>query len=128
MSENPDVFVKSMKEGIERVKSSPFALIVERKSAELMIGSDCDLTYIEDRSIFMPRQFAIALPKNSPHLEKFNSAIRQLKSRRRMHNLVDRYRKSCGVLKGVTVRVSSHRYIESDFIIYFHQYSEPTIC
>ena len=106
MTANPEVLVTDYKEGIEKVKTTPFAFIIEKTSAEFIVGSDCDLTYIEDQNNLHNRQFAIALPKNSPHLEKFNSAIRQLKSSGRVETLMDRYRRKCGVLKGVTVSVS----------------------
>ena len=115
MNTNPEGFVhpKNSKEGIKRVKTTPYAFIVEKTLADKITGQECDLTYIEDQNnLINPRQFAIALPKGSPHLETFNSAIRQLKSVGGVDRIRDRYRRKCGFLKGVTINVSLKKIIE----------------
>ena len=106
MTQTPDVFVDSLKEGIRRVKSTPFAMIVEQSSAEFITGRDCDLVFIEDQANYYPRDFALALPKNSPHLAKFNLAINAMKTSGKMQEIFNRYYRRCDLLKGVTFLVS----------------------
>lgn len=107
MNEEPtESFVTSLTNGSHKVKTQPFALVVEKSFAEYITGKDCDLTYIEDIEQYNPRAYAIALAKGSPHLDKFNKAINVLKSSGQLENLRNRYWKKCGVLSGVTIRVS----------------------
>ena len=95
MMENPEVFVESLKEGMDRVNSTRFALIVEQSIAEYIAGKNCQLTYVVDPDIRLPRQYAIALPRDSPYKEAFNSAISQLKSNRVIDRLRTKYWKTC---------------------------------
>ena len=48
MWRTPHLFVTNLRQGIERVNSTPFAFIVERSYAQNFSGKDCNLTYFED--------------------------------------------------------------------------------
>ena len=96
----------SLKDGLEKVNSTAYAFIVEKTYAEYITGINCDLTFIDDNNNYFPRQFAIALNKNSNHTERFNTAIKQLKANGYIDRLRNRYWKKCGDLNGVVVVVS----------------------
>jgi hypothetical protein len=46
MSSNPDVFVKSTEEGIERVKKGGYAYLVESTTNEYVRQRDCELMQV----------------------------------------------------------------------------------
>ena len=102
MESNPKNFLKSYAESVERLTTSPYAMIVEQQFAEQMVDRICDLTFIVDNNHTYPRQFAISVPKGSFYLRVFNQSIRKLKSSGRIDYILEWYRKTCGVLKGVT--------------------------
>ena len=103
---NPANLVSSLIEGIERVNSTKYAIIVEKTFAEYMTGLHCDLTYIDDPNNYIPRQFAIALNKDSNYTNWINEKIKYLKTSGKIDGLRNRYWKKCGVLHGVTLPVS----------------------
>ncbi len=117
MANNPDNFVRTLSEGVDKVNTTRYALFVEKTFAEYITGINCNLTYIDDPNNYFPQQYAIALNKNSTYLEQFNSAIRQLKTNGNVTEaLKNRYWKKCGVLSGVTIKVSIEK-IQNLFII-----------
>ena len=105
MEANPDNYFNA--ETKDRLMTTPYAMLVERPYAEQMVGKICELTIIVEPNTPYPSHFAIALPKGSAYLDKFNTAIRELKTSGRIDNMLQRYRKRCGVLKGVTIPVCS---------------------
>jgi ABC-type amino acid transport substrate-binding protein len=80
MARNPDVLIDNAKEGIDRVNNSRYAFIIETSFAQFLSGKYCNLTYIEDKLNHFLRQYAIALPKDSPLKQSFNNAIKELKA------------------------------------------------
>ena len=86
---NPKSMVNSMKLGLEKVQQGKYALIVESTYAEYITGQNCNLTILNDNRSLYSREFAIALQKESPYLEPFNKAIRELKQ----DGSIDRLRK-----------------------------------
>ena len=93
MQNNPEVMTKSIWEGVERVKNSRYAYILEASSAKYLVGQDCSLKYIEET--YFPKHYALALTKNSVHKEKFNTAIRQLKSSGELDTIYNKYWRKC---------------------------------
>ena len=91
MSRNPDVFVSNAKEGVDRVNTTRYAFLVESTFAEYLSKMYCELTYIEDRNNYFPRQYAIAMPKDSIYTPKFNTAIKKLKTSGQLDRIKARY-------------------------------------
>ncbi|XP_027204880.2 putative glutamate receptor [Dermatophagoides pteronyssinus] len=84
--------VKSISEGVERVdKQGGYAFIMESASAEHEIANNCKLTMLLDWRNLFPRKYAFALPKDSPYLEHFNNAIKQLNSEGKIAELRRKY-------------------------------------
>nr|XP_046908641.1 glutamate receptor ionotropic, kainate 5-like [Dermatophagoides farinae] len=84
--------VNTANEGVDHVYRNPrYAFLVESTFAEDVIGQNCNLTMIMDRQSMYPRNFAIALVRGSPYLERFNQAIRELKARGQVELLRQKY-------------------------------------
>ena len=64
--------------GIHMAKISEYAFIQESADNEFIASNDCDLTSIPDTSDYFRTEYAIALPKGSPYLSKFNFAISKM--------------------------------------------------
>ncbi len=58
---------------------------------EYAIDQNCDLTVIVDEQNRYPREYAIALQKESPHMESFNRAIRSLNQTGKLEQLKRKY-------------------------------------
>ena len=93
MQNNPERLTNSIRDGVERVKNNRYAYILEASSAKYLVGQDCSLKYIEETHF--PKHYAIALAKNSVHKEKFDSAIRQLKSSGELDIIYNKYWRKC---------------------------------
>ncbi len=91
MARNPDVLVDNAKDGVDRVNNSRYAFIIESTFAEFLSGMYCNLTYIEDKLNHFPRQYAIALPKDSSLKQSFNNAIKKLKANGTLNRLKAKY-------------------------------------
>lgn len=91
MTRNPDVFVGNAKEGVDRVNTTRYAFLVESTLAEFLSKIYCDLQYIEDQVNYFPRQYAIAMPKDSIYTQKFNSALKKLKQNGQLDKIKARY-------------------------------------
>jgi len=89
MARNPDVIVNNMKEGLDKVTNSRYGFITESTIVESLSALNCNLTYITENRF--PRQYAIALPKDSPLKESFNNAIGQIKSNGVMNRMKAKY-------------------------------------
>ena len=68
MSNNPDVFVKSNQEGIDRVKSGLYAFLMESTSIEYTIQQECNLTQIG--GLLDNKGYGIGLPEGSLQIEQ----------------------------------------------------------
>ena len=93
MLTNPEVMTKSISDGLQRVENSRYAFIMEAIAAKYLVGQDCSLKYIEES--YYPRHYAMALPKNSVYKEKFDSAIKQLKSSGKLDTIYNKYWLKC---------------------------------
>jgi len=91
MASNPENLLKNSKVGIDRVIGSRFAFIMESPTAEYLCGRYCDLTYIDDKTKYFVRHYAIAMPKDSVYTTEFSSAISQLKASGRLTQLKAKY-------------------------------------
>jgi hypothetical protein len=101
MTRHPDDMVNNAKDGVDKVNGTRFAFLVESSFAEFLSGMYCDLTFIVDRNNYFPRQYAIALPKDSSYLNKFDHAIRRLKKSGQLDRIKGRYWKDrCEDSKG----------------------------
>lgn len=89
MARNPDVLVNNAKEGVDKVNNSRYGFIIESSFAEFLSAMYCNLTYIESNQF--PRQYAIALPKDSQFKEPINNAIRKIKSNGVLNRLKAKY-------------------------------------
>nr|XP_027204878.1 uncharacterized protein LOC113798522 [Dermatophagoides pteronyssinus] len=89
---NKSLLVDTANDGVDLVFRNPrYAFLVESTFAEDVIGQNCNLTMIMDRQSLFPRNFAIALVRGSPYLERFNQAIRELKNRGQVELLRQKY-------------------------------------
>lgn len=68
MSSNPDNFVKSTDEGIERIRNGDYAYLVESTTNEYMKARDCDLMQIG--GLLDTKGYGIATPSGSPWRDK----------------------------------------------------------
>jgi ionotropic glutamate receptor len=91
MARNPDFLIDNVEEGVDKVNNSRYAFIIETSFAQFLSGKYCYLTYIEDKLNPFPRQYAIALPKDSPHKQSFNNAIKKLKANGTLNRLKAKY-------------------------------------
>ncbi|XP_055379351.1 glutamate receptor ionotropic, kainate 2-like isoform X2 [Condylostylus longicornis] len=75
----PNSFVKSYSEGIERVEKSKglYALLMETPSLEYTLGKNCNLRQFGE--ILGEKHFAFAIPKGSYYRSSLNRAILKLK-------------------------------------------------
>lgn len=76
MSSNPDVFVKSATEGIQRVKKGGYAYLIESVTNEYMRQRDCDL--IQIGGLLDSKGYGIGTPTGSPWRDKVSNAILRL--------------------------------------------------
>ena len=70
MNSNPKHFVKSSKEGIERVKKGGYAYLIESLTNEYMRQRDCDL--IQIGGLLDSKGYGIGTPTGSPWRDKVN--------------------------------------------------------
>jgi hypothetical protein len=61
MISNPDVFVKTNQEGIDRVKNEQYAFLMESTSIEFIIQRECKLTQIG--GLLDNKGYGIGLPE-----------------------------------------------------------------
>lgn len=76
MNSNPKHFVKSSKEGIERVKKGGYAYLIESLTNEYMRQRDCDL--IQIGGLLDSKGYGIGTPTGSPWRDKVSNAILRL--------------------------------------------------
>ncbi|CAG2106363.1 unnamed protein product, partial [Medioppia subpectinata] len=80
MESNPDNMVANLGDVLyEMVTGMRYGFITVSTIAEYWSGIYCNLTYVVDPNGYFPNVYAIAMPKGSVYISKFNDAIRQLK-------------------------------------------------
>ncbi|CAF0769478.1 unnamed protein product [Brachionus calyciflorus] len=79
MSSNPDVFVKSTEEGIERVKKGGYAYLLESTTNDYLRQRDCDLMQVG--GLIDTKGYGIGLPTGSPWRDQISNAILQLQEK-----------------------------------------------
>ena len=89
MESQPSLFVKSSKEGIQRVKTSDYAYLMESSMLEYAIERDCELLQIG--GLLDQKGYAIGLPKGSPHRELISTAILELQEKTVLTELKDKW-------------------------------------
>lgn len=93
---NPSNFVDSRENGVRRALSSPYAFLQEAIHNEIAVDEHCELKQFsvptkEGPGNVLPFKYSIAMRKNSPHLEKFNKGIRELKANGKLDEIKRRY-------------------------------------
>ncbi|XP_076373248.1 glutamate receptor ionotropic, delta-1-like [Tachypleus tridentatus] len=80
--ENPEEFVSTSKEGVERVLSGQYAFIKEKSYLEASIEEDFHLSgqcrFSLAKEEFYPVGYGLALQTNSPYLEPFNLLMQRM--------------------------------------------------
>ncbi|XP_054154145.1 glutamate receptor ionotropic, kainate 2-like [Oppia nitens] len=91
MKNNPSVFTKSNRDGIERVQKSNgnYAYLMESASIEYKIERDCNLTQIG--GLLDTKGYGIASPKDSPYRNPLSHAILKLHENGILLQLKDRW-------------------------------------
>jgi len=93
MNSNPDFFVRSVSEGITRVSQGNYVFIGESAAIDYVTSRRCDLTHMKSGWIY-DRDYGIAMQKNSPYINSFNTAINQLKVNGKIEELKQKWWKS----------------------------------
>ena len=83
--------VDSLREAVERVKTSNYAFIADSLTIAQLAKRNCDLTVITDQRQYFRRNISIALPKGSKFLHIFNQYIKQLKANGVLDQIYDNY-------------------------------------
>ena len=96
MNTNQDVFTKSNKLGIERVKESNgrYAFLMESSSIEYIIERDCNLAKVGGE--LDSKSYGIGMKKNSPYKKEINQAILRLQENGVLHKLKNKWWKQKG--------------------------------
>ena len=70
--------MKTAEEGIAKVKSGGYALILESTTLKYMLKNDCDLIQLGD--LFDDKSYGIAAPNGSPWMPLISNAILKMKT------------------------------------------------
>ncbi|UXI20900.1 DNA damage-regulated autophagy modulator protein 2-like [Sarcoptes scabiei] len=89
--QNDSNFVTEISKAIHKIKTEPYAFLQEEPKNLYHSSQDCSLKTLRDQNFYLPSEYAIAVPKGSPHIETFNKAIRMLKSKRAIDRLIRKY-------------------------------------
>ncbi len=73
MSGNPDVFVKSTEEGIERVKKGGYAYLVESTTNEYVRQRDCELMQVG--GLIDTKGYGIGTPTGNSRIDKNSTQV-----------------------------------------------------
>ena len=95
MSSNPDNFVKSTDEGIERIRKGNYAYLVESTTNEYMKQRDCDLMQIG--GLLDTKGYGIATPSGSPWRDKVSNAVLQMHENGDIQELYTYWWKNYGI-------------------------------
>uniref|UniRef100_A0A914UQJ0 Ionotropic glutamate receptor C-terminal domain-containing protein n=2 Tax=Plectus sambesii TaxID=2011161 RepID=A0A914UQJ0_9BILA len=89
MESQPNVFVNSSREGIERSRNGDYAYLMESSMLEYAIERDCDLMQIG--GLLDSKGYGIGLPKGSPFREPISTAILRLQEKTVLTELKDKW-------------------------------------
>ncbi|KAI1708474.1 ligated ion channel l-glutamate- and glycine-binding site domain-containing protein [Ditylenchus destructor] len=89
MESQPSLFVKSSKEGIERVKTSDYAYLMESSMLEYAIERDCEL--IQIGGLLDQKGYAFGLPKGSPFRKPISTTILRLQEKTVLTELKEKW-------------------------------------
>jgi hypothetical protein len=93
INNHPEFVVHYREEALSRVKFSEYAFIAKSTINEYIADSDCNYTVINGNNFFR-QYYAIALPKGSKYLTKFNNALKILETTGKLNKLRDKYWRS----------------------------------
>lgn len=100
--------VDSLREAVEKVKTTNYAFIADTLTIEGLAKHNCDLTVITDRRPYFRRHISIALPKGSKFLDIFNQFIKQLEEKGQLDDIRGNYwKKSCSQSSSPSLTQSS---------------------
>ncbi|CAF1512058.1 unnamed protein product [Rotaria sp. Silwood1] len=94
MINNPDVFVSTNHEGIERVQAENYAFLMESTTIEYTVQQKCNLTQIGGHLDY--KGYGIGLPEGSPHRERFSEIILDLQEKGAIQESYDKWWKGKG--------------------------------
>ncbi|KAG9492879.1 hypothetical protein GDO78_001045, partial [Eleutherodactylus coqui] len=94
MSSKPSSLVKSNEEGIQRVLSSDYALLMESTAIEYVTQRNCNLTQIG--GLMDTKGYGIGTPMGSPYRDRISIAILQLLEADEIHKMKERWWRAGG--------------------------------
>ncbi|CAJ0956233.1 unnamed protein product [Ranitomeya imitator] len=94
MSSKPSSLVKSNEEGIQRVLSSDYALLMESTAIEYITQRNCNLTQIG--GLIDSKGYGIGTPMGSPYRDRISIAILQLQEADEIHKMKERWWRAGG--------------------------------
>jgi len=91
MSQNPNVFTRSNKDGVERVlrEDGGYAFMMESTAADYVVERVCELTQVG--GLLDNKGYGIGLPLNSPYRKPMSNAILQLQEGGRLQALQEKW-------------------------------------
>ncbi|KAI5730902.1 hypothetical protein M8J77_001892 [Diaphorina citri] len=90
-SSRPSVFVKSNKEGVERVvkEKGKYAFFMESTGIEYEVEKNCDLMQVG--GLLDSKGYGIAMPTNSPHRSTVSGAVLRLQESGKLRDLKNKH-------------------------------------
>ncbi|XP_030075867.1 glutamate receptor ionotropic, kainate 3 [Microcaecilia unicolor] len=89
MSSKPLAIVKNKEEGIQRVLSADYALLMESTTIEYIIQRNCNLTQIG--GLIDSKGYGIGTPMGSPYRDRITLAILQLQEEDKLHIMKEKW-------------------------------------
>nr|5CMK_A Chain A, Glutamate receptor ionotropic, kainate 2 [Rattus norvegicus]5CMK_B Chain B, Glutamate receptor ionotropic, kainate 2 [Rattus norvegicus]5CMM_A Chain A, Glutamate receptor ionotropic, kainate 2 [synthetic construct] len=88
-SRRQSVLVKSSEEGIQRVLTSDYALLMESTTIEFVTQRNCNLTQIG--GLIDSKGYGVGTPMGSPYRDKITIAILQLQEEGKLHMMKEKW-------------------------------------
>nr|XP_033812399.1 glutamate receptor ionotropic, kainate 3 [Geotrypetes seraphini] len=89
MSSKPSAIVKNKEEGIQRVLTADYALLMESTTIEYIIQRNCNLTQIG--GLIDSKGYGIGTPMGSPYRDRITLAILQLQEEDKLHIMKEKW-------------------------------------
>ncbi|XP_029475872.1 LOW QUALITY PROTEIN: glutamate receptor ionotropic, kainate 3 [Rhinatrema bivittatum] len=89
MSSKPSAIVKNKEEGIQRVLTADYALLMESTAIEYIIQRNCNLTQIG--GLIDSKGYGIGTPMGSPYRDRITLAILQLQEEDKLHMMKEKW-------------------------------------
>lgn len=97
MKPEEENLVGSLHEAMRNVHSSSYAFMQEEPKNQFLANQNCSLKVLTDPNSYVEGVYAIAFAKDSPYLEVFNQALRDMRKKGVLRRLRDLYFKDkCG--------------------------------